>query len=175
MKARWLLAGLCLLAGCASELTVRMPPAPSPGAESPVALAAVKVYDVRDREASTNARDSFGNTLEKVTFDPPEPLLVQRTLEAGLTRRLAARGVSAPQSYRCDLREFRVSAVNTTLGWEIAAHIRVVLQDGDRAFGLSGSQKEQTYLGPGQAVVRRVVEKSLQQIVDGLAPVVPDR
>ncbi len=163
-----------LFAGCASEFTVRIPPAQFPGAESPSGLAAVNVSDLRAREASTNPSDNFENSLEKVTFDPPEPQLVRQALEAGLTRRLAARGVSAPRSYRCDLREFRVSAITTTLGWEVAAHVRVILRDGDRAFPLSGTQKEQTYLRPGQGVIRRVVEKSLQQIVDGLGPVVAD-
>ncbi|WP_156485869.1 hypothetical protein [Crenobacter luteus] len=159
--AAMLLAG-GLLAGCASDMTVRLA---SPAPASAPALATVKVNDLRAPGVAASKREAaFGVPMGNIAFNPPEAQVVQHLLETELSRKLAASGGRGARSYECDLIEFGANTVTTPLYWDVVGRVRLALKADGKKLDLRGEKTERTYLWPGESVVASTVEGALEQI-----------
>lgn len=157
--------------GCASDVVVRMPP-PVPEAGAGAALASVTVLDTRAPGVAASKRESLGQPMGVVTFDPPEAQLLKAHLEAELSRLMAAKGITRPENFSVALTEFGVNTQSTPVYWDCIARIALVLKHGTREFPLTGSGTQRTYAWPGEEVLRKAVSDALAQLNAGLPPVV---
>ena len=110
--------------------------------------------------------------MGNITFDPPEVQLVKEMLEIELTKLLQERGIQSKQIYMCDVVEFGVNTDTTALYWDVIGRVRLLVKHNGREYNLAGTHTERTYTWPGEALVKKVVEESMRQVVEGLKPVV---
>jgi hypothetical protein len=159
-----------LVAGCARDVVVRMPAATL---EQPsTKLATVTVLDARRPGVAASTREAMGTPLGNITFEPSEAEILKRDLEAELSRRMAAKGLTRNESFSAVLEEFGVNTESTPVYWDVNARIAVVLKHGTREFPLSGTGTERTYVWPGDEEIRRALNLAMQQVNSGLGPVV---
>ena len=176
MKPRWSCTIAAVLvataSGCAGDVVVRMPPPAREAGTTDAALANVMVLDTRRPGVAASTRESMGQPMGNVTFDPPEAQLVKAELEAELSRLMAAKGVNRRETFSVALTEFGVNTDSTPLYWDCIARISVVLKHGTREFPLTGSGTQRTYAWPGEEVLRKAVSDAFEQLKAGLPPVV---
>ena len=166
-----ILIALCsLLVGCASDMTVRMPHDTYNVAGESVAQ--VKVKDMRAPGIAASKREAaFGVPMGSVTFDPPEAQIVKNMLEVELTRLVKEKGILSKQEFSCDIIEFGVNTNTTPLYWDVIGRIRLALTKTGKEYSLSGTHTERTFVWPGETVVKKTVEESLNQIIAQLKQV----
>lgn len=154
-----------LLAGCASDMTVRMA---TPRAAVP-ALATVKVNDLRAPGVAASKREAaFGVPMGNIAFSPPEAQLVKGLLERELSARLAAAGRREPRGYECDMVEFGANTITTPLYWDVVGRVRLRLKVDGKPLELRGEQTERSYLWPGEGVVAKAMQGALDQVAGQL-------
>jgi len=161
------------LCGCISSPTIRMRPveagAPAPG----TSLADVKVNDLRVPGVAASTREAaFGVPMGNISFDPPEAQLIKERLEQELAGLLRERNQTTKKSFTCDMVEFGVNTKATPLYWDVIGRVRITLKVDGKEHGLSGSSTERTYIWPGAGIIKKVVEQSLDEVANGLRPVV---
>lgn len=158
---------LCgLVAGCVSDLAVRMQPHELQNGNL---LAQVKVNDLRAPGIAASKREAaFGVPMGNITFDPPEAQQVKNLLEVELTRLLRERGIQSQRDYVCDLVEFGVNTDTTPLYWDVIGWVRLVLKHSGREYNLLGTHTERTVVWPSESVIAKVVDESLKQIAADL-------
>jgi len=173
LKYALLTALLYLLVGCARDIAVELSlPQPTSVTQGAL-LATVTVNDLRKPGIAASKREAaFGVPMGNITFDPSEVQLVKETLELELTKLLQERGIQAKQVYECDMVELGVNTITTPLYWDVIGRIRFVLKHSGREYNLAGTHTERTYVWPGEALIKKVIEESLQQVVAGLRPAV---
>ena len=162
-----------LSAGCMGNVIVRMPPPGTEQAAGKSLLAEVQVNDLRKLEGAVHTREAaFGVPMGNISFDPPEAKWIQQVLEYELSKLLREKGVVEKRVYSCDLTEFGVNTVTTSLYWDVVGRVRLVLKRGGREYALFGTNTQRTYVWPGETIIRQVVEESLKQVAGGLKPAV---
>lgn len=150
--------------GCAGNVVVKVPTQ-----QEQNLLANVIVNDLRAPGVAASTREAaFGTPMGNITFEPPEAQIVKNLLETELTRNLRAKGIQTPQTYVCDITDFGVNTNATLLYWDVAGRIRLLLKHDGKEYNLSGEHTERTYVWPGESVIAKVIDKSLQQISSGL-------
>lgn len=172
------LIALCgLLAGCVRDITIRMEQY-EPQNVGGELLARVKVNDLRAPAAAgaskigaSSREAAFGVPMGNITFDPTESQLVKNFLEIELTRLMRERGMQAKRDFSCDVVEFRANTDTTPLYWDVIGRIQLVLKQDGKEYGLSGTHTERTYAWPGEAVVKKAVDESLNKIIAQLTQV----
>lgn len=166
MRHAWAAMLATILVGCASSnIVVKLPsPKPSPPFEAQM-TAKVTVNDLRSPGVAASTRQAaFGVPMGNVTFDPPERQLVKDTLERALAPRQPSEGIPSGMAYVCDIVEFGVNTHATALYWDVVGVIRLTLRHNGREQALFATHTERTYVWPGEAVIRKVVEESLRKI-----------
>lgn len=170
MKTLALLLCSLLLAGCAGNVVVKVPPQKV----QEELLAQVEVNDRRAPGIAASTRQAaFGTPMGNITFQPPEAEIIKNLLENELNSALRAKGVMIKQSYVCDIEEFGVNTNTTLLYWDVMGRIRLVLKHGDQQFNLAGEHTERTYVWPGETIIGKVIGESLKQIAAGARETVP--
>lgn len=156
-----------LIFGCASSsVVVKIPPQP---ADDNGLLAVVTVNDLRTPGTAASTREgAFGTPMGNVSFDPPETQIIKNFLETELTKNLREKGIKSTQNYTCDIVEFGVNTKATAVYWDVTGSIRLVLKHDGKEYPLSGTQTERTYIWPGEALIKKVVNESLQKISSDL-------
>jgi hypothetical protein len=166
MKYLVLITLYSFLVGCAGHVTVKIP---LQEVQNGNLLARVKVNDLRTPGVASSTREAaFGVPMGNITFDPPEEQIVKNLLEVELTKILREKGIQSQQDYVCDLLEFGVNTDTTPLYWDVIGRILLVLKQNGKKYNLFGKHLERTYVWPGESVIKKVVDESLQQIVAGL-------
>jgi len=166
-----ILIALCsLFVGCAGNVTVRMQHEPyNVLAESAVQ---VKVKDMRAPGIAASKREAaFGVPMGNVTFDPPEAQIVKNVLEVELTRLMKEKDIQTKRDFSCDIVEFGVNTNTTPLYWDVIGRIRLTLRQNGKEYSLSGTHTERTFVWPGERVIKKTVEESLNQIIAQLKQV----
>ena len=169
----WLITIVAIvLVGCAGDITIRMS-LPRPGTVvQKINLAEVKVNDLRKPGTATSKREAaFGTPMGNISFQPPETQLVKTVIENELSNLLNAKGIKSIQTYDCDLIEFGVNTITTTLYWDVICRIRLTLKNDGKQYNLVGTDTERTYVWPGEKIIKKVVDESLKQIATALKPV----
>lgn len=169
----WLITiAAIVLVGCAGDITIRMS-LPRPGSVvQEINLAEVMVNNLRKLGTATSKREAaFGTPMGNISFQPPETELVKTVIENELSNLLNAKGIKSVQTYECDLIEFGVNTITTTLYWDVICRIRLTLKNGGKEYDLFGTDTERTYVWPGEEIIKTVVDESLKQIAAALKPV----
>jgi hypothetical protein len=170
MKHVWFAILTSVLVGCASsnvvvQVTSQQPATPAPGQQ----LASVAVNDLRAPGVASSKREAaFGVPMGNITFNPPERQLVKDTLERVLTQRQQSQGIQPNGQYVCDILEFGVNTNTTPLYWDVIGNIRLTLKYDGRERTLFGTHTERTYVWPGEAIIKKVVEESLRKVAQEL-------
>lgn len=160
----------CLLTGCG--MTLQITPHES-GMETIEKLAHVNVRDVRTPGAMTSRREvQYGMPSAAIKFDPPETEIVKNFLEIELSRLLQPKGEKVRKDFDCDLVEFAVYTATTPLYWDVKGQIKIILKHKQLQHDLLATQVDRTYIWPGEAVMKKVIEGALDQIKGKLPPVV---
>jgi uncharacterized lipoprotein YajG len=170
MKHVWFAILTSVLVGCASSNVVvqvtSQQPAPSTPGQQPVS---VTVNDLRAPGVASSTREAaFGVPMGNITFSPSERQLVKETLERVLAQRPQSQGVQANAQYVCDILEFGVNTNTTPLYWDVIGNIRLTLKYDGRERALFGTHTERTYVWPGEAIIKKVVEESLRRVAQEL-------
>jgi hypothetical protein len=164
--------GALMLIGCAGDITIRMSLPPPGAVVQKINLAEVKVNDLRKPLAVESKREAaFGVPMGNIRFQPSEAQLVKTVIENELSNLLNQKNIKSKQTYECDLIEFRVNTNTTKLYWDVICRIRLTLKHGGKGYNLFGTDTERTYVWPGEAIIKKVVDESLKQIAAGLKPV----
>ena len=158
-----------LLSGCVGNVNVRLAP-PQPTTTSlQESLAEVEIHDLRTPGAPDGRREAaFGVPMGEVAFKSDVAMIVKQTLEARLASILRSTGIQTRQQYLCELQEFGVKTNATPLYWDIVGSMSMVLKTEKKEFRLSGTHTERTYVWPGEAIIKRVMENALGQVSDQL-------
>jgi hypothetical protein len=159
-----ILIALCgLLVGCATDMTVRMQRHPYDSVNESVL---VVVKDMRAPGIAASKREAaFGVPMGNLTFDPPEGQMVKNVLEDELTKLAVKKGIRTEKEFSCEIIEFGVNTITSPLYWDVIGRVRLVLRQNGEEYGLLGTHTERTYVWPGEAVVKKTVEESLNQII----------
>lgn len=167
---------LCsLFIGCATEMTVRVQPRDF-GAATGDLLAQVQVNDLRAPGTASSKREAaFGVPMGNINFDPKESQLVKNVLEVELTKLLREKSTQAKQHYSCDITEFGVNTNTTPLYWDVIGRIRLVLKQDGKEYILFGTHTERTFVWPGEAIIKKVVDESFNQIIASLKQITVDK
>ena len=164
---------LCMVVGCAGNVTVRM--SQPDQIEQINLLAEVDLNDLRRPGIAASKREAaFGVPMGTVEFDPSEAQILKQMLDVELTKLERDRGVTSKQTYICDLVEFGVNTNTTALYWDVIGRIQLVLKRGEREYSLFGTHTERTYVWPGEGIIKKVIEESLRQVAGDLKPVTAD-
>lgn len=122
----------------------------------------VEIRDLRAPGVAASTRQAaFGTPMGNVIFDPPERKLVQNALEVALSQQSQLTG-----PYFCEILEFGVNTNTTPIYWDVVGVVRLKLKHDEH--DLSGSYTERTYLWPGEEILGRVMQESLQKAVERL-------
>jgi len=106
--------------------------------------------------------------MGNITFNPPERQLVKDMLERVLAQRQQSQGAQSNAQYVCDILQFGVNTNTTPLYWDVIGNIRLTLKYDGRERALFGTHTERTYVWPGEAIIKKVVEESLRKVAHEL-------
>jgi len=157
---------LCgVLVGCMGHITVRMQQYELQDVGMTL-LAQVKVNDLRTPGIAASKREAaFGVPMGNITFDPPEARLVKNVLELELTKLMKEKGIQTKRNFSCDMLEFSVNTNTTPLYWDVIGRIRLVLKQNGKEYNLFGTHTERTYVWPGETIIKKVVDGSVNKVI----------
>ena len=129
-------------------------------------LAHVKVNDLRTPVIAASKREAaFGVPMGNVYFDPPEAKLVKNVLELELTKLMKEKGIQTKRDFSCDMLEFGVNTNTTPVYWDVIGRIRLVLKQNGKEYNLFGTHTERTYVWPGETIIKKVVDGSVNKVI----------
>ena len=165
MKNMLVLMLTSFLVGCiSSNVIVRIPMQQHLSSVQSAQRVTVEIRDLRAPGVAASTRQAaFGTPMGNVIFDPSEKKLVQNALEVALSQQSQLTGL-----YICEILEFGVNTDTTPIYWDVVGVVRLKLKHDEHEYDLSGSYTERTYLWPGEEILGRVMQESLQKAVERL-------